>query len=168
MNPPEDDFSAIAEAAEVLSIQASEREPAGGDFGLLVSGDAPPAIGGGMQAFLWFESRDAMLSFIEEYGFLIHPPLSSLDLKATRTFARSMARRIRLNEINEAEAPGALTEGLKGSTRFHWLGSFDSLLSGDTPFAVELRQEFRDSVDGRAIEPDEEEELLEFLSLYGT
>jgi len=167
MNPPNDDFTAIAAQAEDLGNEAFGRVPSRGDFGMLVSGDASPAIGGGMQVFMWFESREAMLAFIEKYGFLIHPPHGSLDLAATQQFTRSMAHRIRLNEVSEAEAPDALTEGLRGSTKFHWLGKFESLCFEETPFGLELRRDFRDNSDGHPIEPEESVEFLEFLSLYG-
>lgn len=59
----EDEIGALVEAANARWADDALREPKSKSWGMYSYGDAPPAIGGGMGAFTWFDSKTALLKF---------------------------------------------------------------------------------------------------------
>jgi hypothetical protein len=53
--------------------EPAQREPKPTDWGFCAYGDAPPAIGGGMPWFYWFESEKAMLAALREHAAYLNP-----------------------------------------------------------------------------------------------
>jgi hypothetical protein len=52
-----DEVYGAREEAMLASEAAFDREPSDDDWGFCAYGDAPAAIGGGVQAFHWFETK---------------------------------------------------------------------------------------------------------------
>ena len=149
--------------------QVVTRSPANGDWGFCAYGDAPPAIGGGMQWFYWFDDRPTMFDFLKSCALFINPPRSDLDLPQLASSVRSTVEKGIVRDLESFR--NKLNNLLHGCSQFTWMGSFEELRSGDQPEAVVVRNNFHSSrdrlEDGSAIPDDELTEFTEFLSSYG-
>jgi hypothetical protein len=149
--------------------QVVARSPVNGDWGFCAYGDAPPAIGGGMQWFYWFDDKSGMFDFLKSCALFINPPRNDLDIQQ---LASSVRRTIEEEKGSDLESVrGQLNTMLYGCSQFPWMGSFEELRSGDHPAAVAICKNFhsaRDNPqDGSAIADNELNEFTEFLSSYG-
>src|SRR5258706_11810624 len=96
-----------------------------GDFGFCAYGDAPPAIGGGMQFFYWFEDKQAMFDFLRDHGVFLHPARSDIDLSEIDS---ALGREMENADPNDLESlRKRLNELLVGISQFTWIGSFEEL-----------------------------------------
>jgi hypothetical protein len=141
---------------------AFDREPLESDWGFCAYGDAPAAIGGGISAFYWFESREEMLTFIAEHALLMNLPRSDLDLNAVWKAVGNIVEAMRNSRISDAAAVNKLNEKLRHASQFTWLGTFGSLRQGETKEARDVIDEFRDAKDNTPASPVSERELEDF------
>jgi hypothetical protein len=161
------DYETRQQAAQEFFEKVFEREVELTDYGFCAYGDAPPAIGGGMPFFFWFESKDSMIAALRHHGLFINPPRSNIDLVARQA------------ELNDALATDLATEELRetlnrcleGASGFTWIGTFDDLCESDSAAAKEVRPNFRDSEDkgedDSPIKPDELPAFVEMIASYG-
>lgn len=195
---PENSISELVEAAFNAFEPSANRTPQRGDWGFYAYNDAPPAFcGAGLGGFYWFESRAEMAKCLAEHGAFLSPGIGEEDLGPVLEIVREIGTRLGDGRIDGEKARTALNKVLEDITQFSWIGSFEGLLSGDSEFARELRQEFREQQEaiedfdepgddqesgkgdgaddlgaevGRqaAINEEEIDEFIEFLELYGT
>lgn len=159
----------VVEDCQKKIEQVVERSPANGDWGFCAYGDAPPAIGGGMQWFYWFDDKPAMFDFLKSCALFINPPRNDLDLPQLSSSLRSTIEKEIGGDLGSLRHE--LNSLLDGCSQFTWMGSFEELRSGDHPEVIVVRNNFHSSrdrlEDGSAIPDDELTEFTEFLNSYG-
>ena len=157
----EDDLEERIERAEESWQEVSSGAPPEDcEWGFFSYGDAPPAIGGGVGMFTWFPDRASMLDFIK------HTLPYNIAEKAA-----AVVEKLKLGSINDLDGIKELNEVLVTCSQLDWMGTVDGLLSGDHPYAVHVRQAFRDDEkedsEGEPIAEDEKEEFFDFLESWG-
>jgi hypothetical protein len=141
--------------------------PSPGCHGFCAYGDAPPAIGGGMNAFYFFENYKAMADAIRTFGLFINLPRSDLDFEEIE----ALLSEIDINMQAARETIRRLNHVLRHATQFVWIGTFESLLNGEEEFELEIRKKFRIACGQEGIvapiKSDEIKVFRIFLSEYG-
>lgn len=168
----DDDLEERIERAEESWQEVSSGPPPDDcEWGFFSYGDAPPAIGGGVGMFTWFSDRNSMLEFIEHTLPYNPPGQSDLDPDEIAENTAAVVEKLRLGTINDLDGIKELNEVLVTCSQFDWMGTVDDLLSGNHPYAVHVRQTFRDDEEedseGEPIAEDEKEEFFEFLESWG-
>ena len=168
----DDDLDDRIERAEASWQEVSSGAPPDDcEWGFFSYGDAPPAIGGGVGMFTWFPDRNSMLEFIEHTLPYNPPGQSDLDPDEIAENTAAVVEKLRLGTINDLDGIKELNEVLVTCSQLDWMGTVDGLLSGNHPYAVHVRQAFRDDEEedseGEPIEEDEKEEFFEFLETWG-
>ena len=126
--------------------------------------DGPPAVGGGVGCFAWFESRDALFAFIVHHQAWIGAPEAD-------TAPAERAEQVQAQEIDMEQARLQINELLRTFSQIEWWGRADELLAGDGDFARELREWYRDfsriePVDGSPIAAAAKELEINPSTLY--
>ena len=168
----DDDLDDRIERAEASWQEVSSGAPPDDcEWGFFSYGDAPPAIGGGVGMFTWFPDRNSMLEFIEHTLPYNPPGQSDLDSDEIAENTSAVVEKLRLGTINDLDGIKELNAVLATCSQFDWIGTVSDLLSGNHPYAVHVRQAFRDDdeedSEGEAVEEDEKEEFFEFLESWG-
>ena len=168
----DDDLEERIERAEASWQEVSSGAPPEDcEWGFFSYGDAPPAIGGGVGMFTWFPDRNSMLEFIEHTLPYNPPGQSDLDPDEIAENTAAVAEKLRLGTLGDLDGLKELNEVLVTCSQLDWMGTVDDLLSGNHPYAVHVRQAFRDDEDeeaeGGPIKEDEKEEFFEFLETWG-
>ena len=168
----DDDLDDRIERAEASWQEVSSGAPPDDcEWGFFSYGDAPPAIGGGVGMFTWFPDRNSMLEFIENTLPYNPPGASELDPDEIAENTAAVVEKFRLGTINDLDGIKELNEVLVTCSQLDWMGTVDDLLSGNHPYAVHVRQAFRDDEEedseGEPVEEDEKEEFFEFLESWG-
>ena len=172
MTDDDDDLDERIERAEVSWQEVSSGAPPDDcQWGFFSYGDAPPAIGGGVGMFTWFPDRASMLEFIEETLPYYPPGQSNLDAEEIAENTAAVVEKIRLGAVSDEEGRKHLNKVLETCSQLEWIGTVTDLLSGDHPYLVKVRRNFRDDededADGGPIDEDEKEEFFEFLESWG-
>jgi hypothetical protein len=127
--------------------------------------DGPAALGGGLVATTWLESRAGALDFIAE-TLPFHPP--AMASAATAESVRVLVGRIKSGELDESAGVDALNQTLKGLSQITFFGPLASLMEGGDDFARSVRSDFLDVDDGAiAIPADRRTEFKDWLLAYG-
>ena len=168
----DDDLEERIERAEASWQEVSSGAPPEDcEWGFFSYGDAPPAIGGGVGMFTWFPDRNSMLEFIEHTLPYNPPGQSDLDPDEIAENTAAVAEKLRLGTLGDLDGLKELNEVLVTCSQLDWMGTVDDLLSGNHPYAVHVRQAFRDDEDeeaeGGPTKEDEKEEFFEFLETWG-
>lgn len=132
-----------AATREAESEAALSRIPVRENWGLCVAGDGPPTAGGAVRGFFWFDTREALLSFVARH-------IAWLDLQAARVDATPAHTRVQqaiLPFLDGRESigdlPDALNQHLEGLTQVEWAGQLEELLSSDSEYARGWRDRSR-------------------------
>lgn len=168
------DLDACRILAEDAGEEPSHREAQDGDFGFCVYGDGPAALGGGTPWFYWFETKLALLSFLNDHALFLHP-VQFLNAAKDQSLAKiEEAVRRAISEFGNIDLETLrlrLNEHLKGGSQFSWLGSFESLRESDHPEAKTIRDDFRahnETPEGSSpVNKLEAQAFSEFLLDYG-
>ncbi len=168
----EDDLDERIERAEASWQEVSSGAPPDdAEWGFFSYGDAPPAIGGGVGMFTWFPDRNSMLEFIEHTLPYFPPGQSNLDFDEIAENTAVVVEKIRLGAISDLDGIKELNEVLVTCSQLNWIGTVTDLLTGNHPYAIEVRAAFRDDddedADGGPIDEDEKEDFFEFLESWG-
>jgi hypothetical protein len=166
------DPEALTERCNHMMGETNSRNPLDFPWGLFSWADAPPAIGGGVGAFQWFQSLDELLEFVTDFsaaGF------ASFDEEEEWLGLRDKLRQIAAGFANNPHAAiTAFNAELISLLQLDWIGRLEDLQSGDGPFPLTLRARFRDDWDDTPAAPsqepikeDERSSFLLFLSNYG-
>ncbi len=166
------DPEALTDLANEAMSTSSSRDPLEFNWGLFAWGDAPPACGGGVGAFQWFDELSAVLSFVTD---LSPAGFATFDEEAEWIELRDQLRQIALRfEADSAAAISAFNDNLKSLLQIEWISSLEDLLSGHGCFPRLIRARFRGDDDDEAtaknvdaIGVSERDEFLVFLSEYG-
>ena len=118
----------------------------------------------GIGGFCWFESAEELVDYLTTVEPLIYDDEIAAERKPR--FAAAAGGAPPLTE----EARERVNEAARGLFIVAWWGRGEELASSDHPFAVGLREEFRDE-DGDEggklpISSDEAEEWVEFVTTY--
>jgi hypothetical protein len=144
------------------------REPKPTDWGFCAYGDAPPAIGGGMPWFYWFENEQAMLAALREHAAYLNPPPSDRSAEDLQSaVADILSSDVR---FPDDAVRARLNEALQNASQFEWLGSFEQLTKGGGEFEKKIRHEFREDDDkptDKAIAAADLGSFAEFTRSYG-
>jgi hypothetical protein len=131
-----------ANAFERLSVSA-QRDPRLCEWGLFSWGDAPPACGGGVGGFQWFESLAQLLEFITDWS-----PATYMTFDEE---AEWLSQRDRLQTIasqwnrDPAGTLEKLNAELKGLLQIDWIGSWNDLKAGNEAFSIRVRNAFAEN-----------------------
>jgi hypothetical protein len=119
----------------------------GSSWGMFSYGDAPPAIGGGMGSFSWFNNRTALLNFVEEVLPFSPPGPGNSDPLAVAAEVRAVVAAARSGEIDLEKARKKLNPILKAYSQIEWMGTFRDLKDGNGAYARKVIKEYRRSSD---------------------
>lgn len=140
-------------------------------FGFFCYSDASAAIGGGVGMFTWFPDRISMLDFIAETLPYCPPGQMGLDWGSVALGTEAIINEMKLGSIDDSTGVQRLNSVLKTFSQIEWLGTLNELLSGDHPYATQVRMEFRDQEDeqksDKPIQIEEQESFFEFLAAWG-
>jgi hypothetical protein len=168
----EDDLAERVEQAEASWQEVSNGPPADDcKWGFFSYGDAPPAIGGGNGMFTWFPDRNTMLEFIANTLPYFPPGQSDLDPDEIAGNTATVVEKLRLGTISDLDGIIELNEVLVTCSQLNWMGTVENLLTGDHPYAVRVREAFREddeeAKEGVPISTEEKEDFFEFLESWG-
>jgi hypothetical protein len=168
----EDDLDERIERAEASWQEVSSGAPPDDcQWGFFSYGDAPPAIGGGIGMFTWFPDRNSMLEFIEHTLPYNPPGQSDLDPDEIAENTAAVVEKLRLGKISDLDGIKELNEVLVTCSQLEWIGTVNDLLTGNHPYAVHVREAFREDdgeeAEDKHISEDEKEDFFEFLESWG-
>lgn len=168
----EDDLDERVERAEASWQEVSSGAPPDDcEWGFFSYGDAPPAIGGGVGMFTWFPDRNTMLDFIANTLPYFPPGQSNLDPDEIAENTAAVVDKLRLGTVSDLDGIKKLNEVLVTCSQLNWMGTVEDLLTGNHPYAAEVRQAFREDseeeAEGGPIGKDEKEDFFEFLESWG-
>ena len=168
----DDDLDSRIEQAEASWQEVSSGPPSDDcEWGFFSYGDAPPAIGGGVGMFTWFQDRNSMLDFIADTLPYYPPGQASLDPDEIAENTAAVVEKLRLGTISDLDGIKELNEVLVTCSQINWMGTVTDLLAGNHPYAIEVRQAFREDdeeeTEGGPISTDEKEDFFEFLESWG-
>lgn len=168
----DDDLDERIERAEASWQEVSSGAPPDDcEWGFFSYGDAPPAIGGGVGMFTWFPDRNSMLEFIEHTLPYFPPGQSNLDFDEIAENTAVVVEKIRLGAISDLVGIKELNEVLVTCSQLNWMGTVNDLLTGNHPYAIEVRAAFREDGEeetgGGPVSKDEKEDFFEFLESWG-
>lgn len=168
----DDDLDEQIERAEASWQEVSSGAPPDDcEWGFFSYGDAPPAIGGGVGMFSWFPDRTSILEFIEHTLPYFPPGQSNLDPDEIAENTAAVVERLRLGTISDLDGIKELNEALVTCSHLNWMGTVTDLLTGNHPYAIEVRAAFREDDEketgGGPIGKDETEDFFEFLESWG-
>ena len=113
----------------------------------------------------WYESIESF-----KYALLeLHPIVYDVEgdeLDAYQNGLKEIFDNAKNDEITE-EMLIAMNENSKTWLAISWYGKFDELTHGDTEFAKEVREFYREPDDYSPIENNEIEDFIEFLKTFG-
>ncbi|MEA5473347.1 hypothetical protein VB716_03840 [Synechococcus sp. CCY9201] len=166
------DPEALTQHCQEITSQSCDRDPRVFAWGLFAWGDAPPAIGGGVGAFQWFNSLEDVLEFVTDLSPAGYMTFEEEDWLQLRDTLRKIAKEF---QSSPRQSITDFNSQLKSLLQIDWIGSFEELLSGDEDFARKVRVSFReDWIDqpsptgsSRGIDSSETNEFIEFLDQYG-
>ncbi|MBM1169931.1 hypothetical protein [Microvirga arabica] len=133
-------------------MEASERNPEPTDYVVVIDDDSSPAM---VHPTLWphaFQSEEAMLSAVVEEICFYNPGGGERKLDGIPEHLNSIVGRVRNGSLDYVAAAKAINEKSSGSFSIVWWGPVRSLLTCDSSFAHQLREELAE---------DEEELSLE-------
>lgn len=167
----DDGLEARVEAAEASWQDVQQGRPDGHTWGFFSYGDAPGAIGGGIGAFAWFPDRDSMLRFISATLPYSPPGQAALDPDEIAANTEAIVTQLLAGAISDSEGIARLNSVLRTCSQIQWMGTVDDLLQGDHPYALEVRQAFRDDDENEPssgpVGDSEREDFFEFLEEWG-
>lgn len=167
------DIEATVEAANARWADVALGEPKSTSWGMYSYGDAPPAIGGGVGAFSWFDNKSALLRFIQEVLPYSPPGPGNSDPVVVADKVRAVLGQVRAGELELAKARRKLNTVLRAYSQIEWMGTFKDLKDGNDAYARKLIKEFRRSREIAvgaapvAIARSQVEDFKEFLAEYG-
>lgn len=166
-----DDLEARVKDAEARWQATVLGNPGECEWGFFSYGDAPAAIGGGIGMFAWFSDRQSMLDFIASSLPYCPPGPSHLDPDEVATRTSTIVAKLKLGTVSDPEGINELNTALVNCSQLTWMGTVTDLLTGDHPYALEVRQAFHDSVDDEPssapIDEGRTQEFFEFLQEWG-
>jgi hypothetical protein len=155
--------------AQNAMMEPNERPPRPGYFGFWFYGDAPPAIGGGEPAALWFEDKRAMLHFLRDHALFLSPARGDVDLTKSDAALRIAIANAEGGDLDILRQ--RLNELLSGIIQFDRIVSVEQLMKDHHPEAIVIRNHFRNESGqpetGEAIAEEHASKFLEFLGTYG-
>ena len=117
------------------------------------------------QLMFWHESIESLKHALLE----LHPTIYEVEgdeLETYQTGLKIIFGNVKRDEITE-EMRIAMNENSKSWLTISWYGRFDELTHGDTEFAREVREFYREPDDHSSIENNEIEDFIEFLKTFG-
>ena len=167
-----DELNTLAEESEKKGDEHYFHIPESSTWGICAYGDASGAIGGGVQAFLWFVSKEDMFDYIGRLLPHSAPGPASADLTKICQTTIHIVSKWSDGEITMESALSQLNIALKRHSQIDWCGQFEELLSGDAEIAKSVRSRHNPvneegEEDDRIITADEQQEFIEILQQYG-
>ena len=169
------DSEQLMEQAFERLNESAQRDPRVCPWGLFAWGDAPPACGGGVGAFQWFETLEDLMEFITDWSAAEY---MSFDNEAEwleqRQCLRSIVSQWQADPVSTVQN---LNKELKGLIQIDWIGSFAELKAGKVDFSRRIQEAFTDyhlsEVSSSTSENPEKEaqaaehSFIRFLAEYG-
>ena len=169
------DSEQLTEQAFERLNESARRDPRICPWGLFTWGDAPPACGGGVGAFQWYESIEELIEFITDWsaaGYMTFD--DEAEWLEQRQCLRTIASQWHANP--ETTIQNLNTE-LKGLLQIDWIGTFTELKAANDAFGSRIQEAFNeDQVSGLNANTDSfsgedagkaEDAFIKFLSEYG-
>lgn len=151
---------------------AADRTPSL-EWGLLAYGDASPAAGGGVGAFVWLQSREAMLEYVKRHLAFDWPGPSGADPFRVATAVEGLLLGAGTSSDADLESLRLrLNPALRGFAQIEWWGTLSDLMTGPHPNAARVRAWFRANSSGadgqeHPITQAEQEAFLAALPDFG-
>jgi hypothetical protein len=167
------EIQALEAAANDRWSDDALREPKVSSWGMYSYGDAPPAIGGGMGAFTWFDNRTALLKFVADVLPFSPPGPGNSDPLAVATKVKEVLASVKAGDLDLEKARRKLNVILRAYSQIEWMGTFKDLKDGNSTYARKIVKNFRRSRDlpvgaaPVAVGRSQVEDFKEFLAEYG-
>ncbi len=169
-------FDEDAELAEAIDKATHACQAASGiapeplDWGASMYSDAHPAMGGGVGGFVWFDTKDEMLSFFREHlAYLDQGILSRNDAHKIAEACQAIVDTVRDGSVETRVGMTRLNHVVRGLTVIQWWGRIEDLHTSDAAFPCEVRGRFRGELhssphDSAPIAENEEKKFATFLT----
>ena len=153
---------------------ANGYRPVPASWGFFTRGDRGGPWNFGGNGFTWFSTQKKMVPFFWE---IVPPAMVEVEPEAIQTIMDSIKNHV--DEFNEAKLTleqfrEKLNDNLSGWVQIDWIGTLTDLMTGDHPYAKEVREGFHqrqaddDTVqNSSAIKPEEKKAFLEFAGQWG-
>ncbi len=166
------DAEALSELCNQTMSATNARNPIEYRWGMFSFADAPPAIGGGVGAFQWFETLQELLAFITD---LSAARFTTFEEESEYIDLRDGLRKIASGyEADPKRTIDAFNQELTDLLQITWIGKFEDLASGEEGFPEVVRARFRDDWDDEpvsgskaSIRNEEKHNFINYLSEYG-
>lgn len=119
--------------------------------------------------FLWFETREKMIEFIEVFPFWAEASREDEEWEAVVTAAQQYAK----GELS-AEAVCEKINDVLYDPEIKWIGTFEDLMNGRGDFAQNFLKEYREEDEGEEenkdvqppVRPEEMDTFLDYVMEY--
>lgn len=118
------------------------------------------------QLMFWYESIELLKQALMELYPVVYG-IEDEELIAYQNGLRTIFDNAQTNQITE-EMLVEINENSQKWLNISWFGNFAELTHGDTEFAVEVRNSYRESEDDSIINSEEIEDFIEFLQTFGS
>ncbi len=169
----DNEIQAMEEAANARWSDDALRQPKSSSWGMYSYGDAPPAIGGGMGAFTWFDSRTALLNFVAEVLPFSPPGPGNSDPLTIAAKVQDVLSGVSTGVLHLEKALSELNVILRSYSQIEWIGTFKDLKEGNGAYARKMVQEYRQSrglpvgAAPIAVSRSQVQDFKDFLAEYG-
>lgn len=172
-----DDLEVLCATAEQVWQEQMEKDQQNQNedsWGMFSYGDAPPAIGGGVGVFCWFDSRDELLDFIVKTLPFCPPGPGSDNYIETAKSVNEIIEKIKNNQLSLELGREQLNQILLNYSQIEWFGQFKELCLGAQPYPQKVIESFRypsnsnkKELNTAGINDFELVAFKEFLLMYG-
>jgi hypothetical protein len=138
-------------------------------WGAWMYSDAHPAMGGGVGGFVWFGTRNEMLTFFREHLAYLDPGIQSRNNPYEIAKAcQGIIDTVRDGSVEMRIGMARLNHLVRGLTVIQWWGRLEDLYTSDAAFPCDVRSRFRKEGtnvkdDSSQIAEDEETAFAQFL-----
>jgi hypothetical protein len=171
MHMSDQDIDKLVEQAEQNWQGITHGNPNGKKWGFFSYGDAPPAMGGGVGGFLWFDDRDAMLDFIMTTLPYSPPGQWGIDFLSVASETAAIVEDMKKEVLGDTVGIEQLNKVLRTFSQIEWMGTVDALLNGNHDYANRVRTAFREENDntssGSPVDAQERDEFFEYIEMWG-
>ncbi len=138
-------------------------------WGAWMYSDAHPAMGGGVGGFVWFDTKDEMLTFFREHlAYLDQGILGRNDAHTIAEACQAIVDTVQDGSVEMRVGMTRLNHVVRGLTVIQWWGRLEDLRTSDAAFPCDVRSRFRKEIagvkdDSSQITANEEATFAEFL-----
>jgi hypothetical protein len=142
-NFDEETVAALADAANERWTDQTLTDPKAKSWGFFAYGDAPAAIGGGVGAYCWFDSKAKLLQFVADVLPHSPPGPADSDPLLVADQVSEIISEVQRNNLDLEKARKRLNNVLRRYSQIEWIGTFKDLKDGKGTYARMIVKAFR-------------------------